>query len=133
MKNKNLFVSMLAGLFILLGAKDMLISFLGDHTGVITVAILTLIYQALSIFMKRFYNTGNWLKGWSTAFIVLNIATFIPELIGVFNAWAQDSSVVLSTGFMMVMTKITVFANLIIFIVNADWTSVMSKLDAGQK
>lgn len=124
MKNKSLFVTIVIALSFLIGAKDMLISLLGDHTGVITVAFITLFYQLLVLIMKTVYNTGNWMKGWSTAFIILNMAMLVPQVFGVVNAWAADSNVILSSGFLMVMSKLTVFSNLVIFLLNADWTAL---------
>jgi hypothetical protein len=129
MKNKRLFLTIIAALSIMIGLKDTLIQLLGDNAGAITVAFIVLTYQVLVVIQARFYNTGNWLKGWSTAFIIWNICTFIPELFAVVNAWAADSSVTLSNGFMIVMTKIILISNLVITFINADWSALLNQGD----
>lgn len=122
--HKSFILTILAGLYFLLGAKEQLVSLLGEHWGIITIGILTMVYQCLVAFFKRFYNTGS--SSWSNATIWLNICLLIPELFAVINAWSADYNVSLSGGFLMFMSKMTIITNMVVLALTTDWKTVLA-------
>lgn len=122
-KNKSLLLTIIFYLSVLIGAQSLFTPILGEHETAITIAFATLAYQALVMYCKRFYNTGNWVSGWSNAFLIFNICTFGIELIALIQVWAPTANMELSQKYLLVTSKVTAIFNLIIFIVNGNWSN----------
>ncbi len=128
MQNKSLFLSIVVGLAILVGMQDLFVSIFGQHDGYVITAFIILAYQVCLVVLKKIWNSGNWMKGWDTAFIVVNILTVIPMAIATFQAWSADYSVEVNQKVIDILGKIIVACNSFIVLFSANWQKLRDDL-----
>jgi hypothetical protein len=130
MKNKRTFLWIVVIISFIAGAKDLLVQTLGDHTGYITWSFAVLIAAVVHVVFEKLYNSGTWLKGWGAKTSMLNILGVVLILVGVVMDWSTAQDVTLSSSFMVVVTKIVLFANTAIALINTDWTGMVKQLES---
>ncbi len=129
MKNKRTFLWVVVIMTFLAGAKDMLVASLGDHTGYITWSFAVLGAALFHVVFEKLYNSGTWLKGWDAKTSLLNILGVILIVVGVVMDWSTAQNVTLSGSFMVVVTKIVMYTNTAIALINTDWTGMIKQLE----
>lgn len=121
MKNKSLFITIIVGMSMIIGMKDLFISIIGEHYGIITMAVVALLYQIFVMIAKLFYNTGNWTKGWTKPYVIMNVLLAISLAVGIFINWTPTVGITLNNSATEILAKIVVGCNAGIALVSADW------------
>jgi len=126
-KAKSFLLSLIVGLMYFGGLKDFVIETFGTKPGVLIMAFGALALTLIISYMKAFMNTSNSPSNWTKTQIYFNILTFILLVIGIVTTWAADNSISLSTGFLTVMTKISIYCNMGLGAATTDWSQFRAK------